>query len=187
MKLDVDDRSIYGNGLQRIKTRDGYVISLQFEDGLPTLPMSKPTDEEMDSLPHIIFTSDELWEPTCLDFKFPEQDGVFEAHDALKEDDLAFEQFDQRVKLDGTIIHPEEGDEFPEHFVNVRDKAQAHLANHKVKLQALDYEGLRSCFAWAPTEVVKKTIEKTQYLRNIFRLLLRKHFKSRFPDANVPH
>jgi hypothetical protein len=71
----------------------------------------------------VFFTSDELWDPSCLDFKSPQQDGIFEPHDALFEDDRAFESFDPRVQLNGTVIHPNDGDEFPEHFVNSHDKA----------------------------------------------------------------
>ena len=187
LKLDVDDRSVHCNGQQRIKTPDGYIIPLRFEDGIPTLPMSKPTDTEMDSLPHVFFTSDEHWDPSCLDHTFSSYNGLFDPHPALEENDAAFEHFDQRVTLDGSFIHPDTGDEYPEHFSSVRDRAQAHIANHKVKRLELDYEGLRSCFAWAPIEVIKRTIAlTTQYFRNTFRLPLRKHFKSRFPAANVP-
>jgi hypothetical protein len=70
-KLDVDDHSVTANGKQRIKTLEGYIIPLDFEDGLPTLPHTVPTDEDMDSFPHVFMTSDVLWDPNSLNFKFP--------------------------------------------------------------------------------------------------------------------
>ena len=41
--------------------------------------------------------------------------------------------------------------------------------------------------AWAPVTVIKKTLENTtQMFHNMYRMPLRKHFKSRFSAANVP-
>jgi len=188
-KLDVDDHSVTANGKQRIKTLEGYIIPLDFEDGLPTLPHTVPTDEDMDSFPHVFMTSDVLWDPNSLNFKFPRENGEFEYHEALNEDPADFESFDNRVRLDGSYIFKDDGDEFAEHYqeFEVRTKAQAHIANHRVQLKDRDYESLRPCFAWLPTDVVRKTVEhSTQFFRNIFRLPMRKHLKSRHPAANVP-
>ena len=187
--LDVDDHSVSANGKQRIKTLEGYIIPLDFEDGLPTLPHTAPTDEDMDTYPHVFMTSDLQWDPNCLNFKFPRLNGEFDYHDALKEDNSDFENFDNRVQLDGSFIFKDDGDEFPEHYQEFehRTKAQAHIANHRIQLKERDYDGLRPCFAWLPTEVVKKTVEHTtQFFRNIFRLPMRKHLKSRHPAANIP-
>ena len=42
--------------------------------------MCPPTQEELDALPHVFFTSDEPWDPTVLDC---EHDELEEFHDAL--------------------------------------------------------------------------------------------------------
>ena len=50
----------------------------------------------------------------------------------------------------------------------------------------LDYEKVQACLGFAPIEVIKKMFAKTtQYARNIVRLPLRTHLKSRFPAFNV--
>ncbi len=105
--------------------------------------------------------------------------------DALIDDGDIFEHFDQRVTLTGEIIHPD--DEYDYHFQDPRDRAYSYYAsNHKTRLKEPDYEALRPNFGWAPLDTIKKTFAKTtQFFRNIYHLPLRKHFKSRFPGANV--
>jgi hypothetical protein len=150
------------------------------------VPMSKPTDEDREKLPWIHFTGDMDWEPGCMDHTFTAADGELEdSHGALIDEDDLFEHFDQRVSLTGEIIHP--NDEYDYHFQNPRDRACSHLANnHKTQLKEPDFEALRPNFGWAPIEMIKKTFAKsTQFFRNMYRLPLRKHFKSRFPGANV--
>jgi hypothetical protein len=186
---DVNDRSVKslcGTGKQRIVTPDGYIIPLDIVDGLAYMKMTKPTQEERDELPHIILTADMEWDPRSVDHSFTDENGeVTEYHDALQDDGHLFEHFDQRVTLTGEIIHPD--DEYDFHFQDHRDRAVSHLANsHKLKLKEPDYEALRPNFGWAFLEIIKKTFAKTtQFFHNMYRLPLCKHFKSRFPGANV--
>ena len=80
---DVNDRSIHTpGGLQRIKTVDGYVFPLSVRDGLPYLDMRPYTDDEYNTLPHVIFTSDVDWDPRVLDF---DVDGNDEWYDAISD------------------------------------------------------------------------------------------------------
>jgi hypothetical protein len=67
-KNDVDDRFIkVPGGLQRIQTNAGYVIPINIQNGLPYVKMRPYTDEEWDTLPHVILTSDVNWDPAVLD------------------------------------------------------------------------------------------------------------------------
>ena len=66
----VDDKSRKVGGKQRITTLEGYVIPLQFCQGLAYLPMTPPTDKDLDELPHVILTSDGKWDPSILDNEF---------------------------------------------------------------------------------------------------------------------
>ena len=187
---DVNDKSVKspcGNGKQRIITPEGYIIPLDIVDGLAYMKMSKPTDQDM-KLPHIILTADMDWDPRCMDHTFTDANGEVtdEYHDALSNTGKFFENFDQRVTLTGEMIHPDD-DEYDFHFLDPRERAASHLANnHKTKLKEPDYEALRPNFGWATIEMIKKTFAtSTQFFRNMYRLPLRKHFKSRFPGANV--
>jgi hypothetical protein len=161
---EVNDKSVKspcGTGKQRILTPDGYIIPMDIVDGLPFVPMSKPTDEDREKLPWIHFTGDMDWEPGCMDHTFTAADGELEdSHGALIDEDDLFEHFDQRVSLTGEIIHP--NDEYDYHFQDPCDRACSHLANnHKTRLKEPDYEALRPNFGWVPIELIKKTFAKS--------------------------
>jgi len=70
----VDDKPKTLGGRQSIVTRDGYLIPLQFDQGLAYFSMTPPTDQEMDELPHCILTSDAEWNPAVVDSKFDLRD-----------------------------------------------------------------------------------------------------------------
>ena len=63
----VDCTSRKKHGKQRIQTSDGFVIPLNIRNGLAYMDMCPPSDIELESLPHVIFTSDVPWDPSCLD------------------------------------------------------------------------------------------------------------------------
>ena len=65
--IKVDDRSLKVGGGQRITTLEGYVIPLQFRNGLAYFETSKPTDYDLEEYPHVILTSDTDWDPSILD------------------------------------------------------------------------------------------------------------------------
>lgn len=63
----VDDKSRRVGGKQTIITVDGYVLPLHVRDGLPYLDMRPYTDAEWETLPHVIMTSEDTWDPSVLD------------------------------------------------------------------------------------------------------------------------
>ena len=65
---DVNDRSnkIKG-GLQLIKTNDGYAHPIDIHQGLPYVQMRPYTDDEWDTLPHVVWTADTTWDPFLSD------------------------------------------------------------------------------------------------------------------------
>ena len=59
-------------------------------------------------------------------------------------------------------------------------------ARKSKKLIERDWTTLRRRLGWLPIEIIKKTFEVTTQLAKVdIRLPLRRHFKSRFPQANV--
>ena len=96
-----------------------------------------------------------------------------------------FEHFDQQLSLTGKILHPD--DEYDYHFQDPGNPTCSHLNNNPTtRLKDPDYEALCPNFGWSTIGLIKKTFAKsTQYFRNMYRLPLRKHFKTRFPGANV--
>ena len=73
--LEVYDKSCKLGGLQCIKIPAGYTIPLAVRNGLMYMDMHKPTQEELDTLPQVIFTSDENWDPSILDDEPNIEDG----------------------------------------------------------------------------------------------------------------
>jgi hypothetical protein len=71
-KQEVDDKYIKVGRKQRIKTLDGYVIPLDVKSGLPYVKMRLYTDEQWNSLPHVILTGDGDWNPSVLDHSLPD-------------------------------------------------------------------------------------------------------------------
>ena len=70
-KSDINDKSIHvPEGLQRLKTLEGYIIPLTIKDGLARLDLHSYTDEEFETLPHIFLTSELEWDPSVLDHTF---------------------------------------------------------------------------------------------------------------------
>ena len=165
-KNQVDDRSKKVGGKQCIQTLEGYVIPLQVKNGLPYLDMHPPTDEELESLPHIIFTSDVDWDPGVLDCDFDIEnnwDELPQVDDFY--DNLVFDEFGNYTQR--TVSNMESG-------------------SPHIKKKPPDLESMRPKLGWAPLEVIAKTIKATtQWARSVHRVPMKHHFKSRFPALNV--
>jgi hypothetical protein len=77
---DINDRSnkIEG-GRQQLTTPDGYVVSINVRRGLPYITMRPFTDEEFEELPHIVWMSEDAWDPTSLDSAISDDPNWYEA------------------------------------------------------------------------------------------------------------
>ena len=76
-KTLVDEKSINVGGTQLITTLDGYSIPLLIRDGLAyATSLGRPTDQDMDTYPHVFFTSPDEWDPSVLDHDPPHLDGL---------------------------------------------------------------------------------------------------------------
>jgi hypothetical protein len=65
---NVNDKSVkVKGGKQCITTLDGFAIPLQIRGGLAYLDMHPPDDKELETLPHVVLTSDAEWNPTIVD------------------------------------------------------------------------------------------------------------------------
>jgi hypothetical protein len=65
---DVNDHSIkIDGGRQQLTTPDGYIIPIDVRHDLPYIMMRPFTDEEFEELPHVLWTSEDDWDPTSLD------------------------------------------------------------------------------------------------------------------------
>jgi hypothetical protein len=77
---DVNDRSIkIDGGRQQLTTPDSYVIPIDVRCGLPYITMRPFTDEEFEELPHVLWTSEDNWDPTSLDSVISDDPNWYEA------------------------------------------------------------------------------------------------------------
>jgi hypothetical protein len=192
---EINEKSLFLPGGQQRVVMDGYQIPLTFCNGLAYLKCRPPTDDEVDSLPHVIMTADVDWDPTPYDNvisdlqKFYDPDieevnpgnyrhrtvathlvqpepEIFDVHEYLAYDDLTDDIVD--------ALNPNV----------VQDIYQVN--NLDIRASPKDYNLLRPFFAWAPADTIKKTLEvTTQYARGRVSDTLRQHWKSRFPACNV--
>ena len=73
----VDEKSVKVGGTQLITTLDGYSVPLLIKDGLAyATSLGRPTNQDMDTYPHIFFTSIDEWDPSVLDHDPPHLDGL---------------------------------------------------------------------------------------------------------------
>ena len=154
-------------------TPDGHVFKLKLVDGLLYLPLEYPTDEEFDTLPHVVFTSPGVWNP-----------------DDIKddEDDLAwFNAVEDPDALDDAEFYDAIGGAVPGDGEAAEMDAYMALMNPRnTRCCPRNYEQFLKFFAWKPIAVIHDTFAATtQYAKQALRLPLRRHFKSRFPALNV--
>ena len=70
-KTSMDDKSIKGGGKQRLETLEGYAMLIIFKDGLAYIKMlGRTNDQELETYPHVFFTSPDTWEPSLLDHEW---------------------------------------------------------------------------------------------------------------------
>ncbi|KAG7345437.1 hypothetical protein IV203_032968 [Nitzschia inconspicua] len=214
-KHSVCDKSVHVGGLQRIKTADGYTIPIAMVHGLPRVRMRPPTDKEFDTLPHIVLTSDNTWDPSVLDFDHEEEDDqwfdAIEHQEAHPYSELFDEYGNYRrrviVQLSDTLSRPSSDPH--EHLIDLcivhanREyepfffDAQSHSINETSPLVAPstprtssastpDYETLRPMFGWISVDAIKKTLQHTtQLARTTTGTLLKKVYRSQNPALNV--
>ena len=76
-KTNVDEKSVKVGGTQLIATLDGYSVPLLIKDGLAyATSLGRPTAQDMDTYPHVFFTSPDEWDPSVLDHDPPHLDGL---------------------------------------------------------------------------------------------------------------
>jgi hypothetical protein len=177
----IDDTPRQFGGKQRLATPEGYYIPLSIRNGLPYFDMHPPTDDELHSYPHVIFTSDIPWDPQVLDDEY-------NVHDLeLNEDDFIKPSYHPNALNAYGEIHPFQHDDPDLCTYHTQVQRFSFDSNkHVVGTKQHDFERLAPNFAFVPAERIKQTIDHTtQFARLDTRLPLRKHFKSRFPAANI--
>ena len=187
---NVDEKSVKVGGTQLIATLDGYSVPLLIKDGLAyTTSLGRPTDQDMDTYPHVFFTSPDEWNPSVLDHDPPHLDGLdpSQVPDQPFGDPMfdAYGDFNERIIVNlNALLDAPPGD--CGSYTEISSVFTANL--HQSSPQEPDWNALRPIFAWTSPSRIKDTFNVTTRHGTAPRTqdYIKKHFKSRNPVFNIP-
>jgi hypothetical protein len=171
--MEVDDRSkVLNRGSQTLTTPEGYVLPLDFRNGLPYLPLRPYTDHEWRTLPHVCFTSDVDWEPDSADCKLSDKDEWYDAISNEPPEPRFFDTFNEYGEHRAAITvdtHDFRTEFFGSYMPSDADPGADTYGIHNTRITEMpkDYENYRDYFMRASVNVIKKTFEATtQFARS---------------------
>ena len=189
-KTYVDEKSIKVGGTQLITTLDGYSVPLLIQDGLAyATSLGRPTDQDMDTYPHVFFTSPDEWDPSVLDHDPPPLDGLdpSQVPDQFFGDPMfdAYGDFHERIIANlNILLDAPQGD--CGSYTAISSVSTINL--HQSSPQEPDWNALRPFFAWTSPSSIKDTFNVTTRYGTAPHTqdYIKKHFKSPNPVFNIP-
>ena len=183
LKTHVDEKSIKVGGTQLITTLDGYSVPLLIKDGLAyATSLGRPTDQDMDTYPHVFFTSPDEWDPSVLDHDPPPLDGLDPSQvlDQPFGDPMfdAYGDFDEHIIANLNILLDAPPEDYGSYIANL----------HQGSSQEPDWNALCPFFAWTSPSSIQDTFNVTTRHGTAPHTqdYIKKHFKSRYPVFNIP-
>ena len=183
LKTHVDEKSIKVGGTQLITTLEGYSVPLLIKDGLAyATSLGRPTDQDMDTYPHVFFTSPDEWDPSVLDHDPPPLDGLDPSQvlDQPFGDPMfdAYGDFNERIIANLNILLDAPPEDYGSYIANL----------HQGSSQEPDWNALRPFFAWTSSSSIQDTFNVTTRHGSAPHTqdYIKKHFKSRNPVFNIP-
>ena len=181
-KTHVDEKSIKVGGTQLITTLEGYSVPLLIKDGLAyATSLGRPTDQDMDTYPHVFFTSPHEWDPSVLDHDPPPLDGLDPSQvlDQPFGDPMfdAYGDFNERIIANLNILLDAPPEDYGSYIANL----------HQGSSQEPDWNALRPFFAWTSPSSIQDTFNVTTRHGSAPHTqdYIKKHFKSRNPVFNI--
>ena len=174
-----DNKSFHVGGKQVITFLDGCATPFQCRTGLMYMNLlSKPTDADIHTFPHVLLAGPHEWDPSVLDYSHPTTAG----DPAWAPDPSQCGAHDPRIDEFGNF-------KGRVHHTLTHSPGISNIAQHKhaIKTQPIDFEKLRPYFGWVNKHTIEETFNKTtQWAVASTRYPMRKHFKSTFPAFNIP-
>ena len=162
-KTNVDEKSVKVGGTQLITTLDGYSVPSLIKDGLAyATSLGRPTDQDMDTYPHVFFTSPDEWDPSVLDHDPPHLDelDLSQVPDQPFGDPMfdACGDFNKHIIANlSTLLDAPPGD--CGSYTEISSVFTANL--HQSSPQEPDWNALRPSFAWTSPSSIKDTFNVT--------------------------
>ena len=182
----VNDSSHSTGGQQLVIMHEGYTIPLHVCIRLFYMDMVPASEHDMDLYPHGFFTADSPWNPDIVDEEFflDPNDSLLDHPDVRDRRDACDPILDLSLlsrslpfaSLDCTITQ--------EWHAAALDALS--IMSQTMKHHLPDLDALLPNFGWVSKERICSTLEMTsQHYKADQRIPMRKHFRSRFPAANV--
>ena len=175
LQTNVHETSVKVGGTQLINTLDGYSVPLLIKDGLAyATSLGRPTDLDMDTYPHVFFTSPDELNPSQV----PDQlfgDPMFDACG----------DFNKHIIANlNTLLDAPPGD-----CGSYTDISSVFIANlHQSSPQEPDWNTQRPFLAWTSRSSIKGTfnVSARHGTAPHTQDYIKKHFKSRNPVFSIP-
>jgi hypothetical protein len=179
-------------GVQRLIAPDGCHIPLSYRAGPPHMDMRPPADVEIDTLPHVLLTGDDAWNPSCMDDEFSVQDLLLDTPVDTGDQDPRVNDFGEctgnlEEDIDLIINECRAERQIENDCSDIPGLLQPRIKNQRtVSKAAPNLEALRPNFGWLPIKRIKKTLQATtQFARTDPCYPFRKHCCTCWPAANV--
>ena len=175
LQTNVDETSVKVGGTQLINTLDGYPVPLLIKDGLAyATSLGKPTDQDMDTYPHVFITSPDEWDHSQVPDQ-PFGDPMFDAHGDFNQPIIA--------NLNKLLDAP------PGDCGSHTEISSVFTANlHQSSPQEPDWNTQRPFLAWTSSSSIKDTFNVTTRHGTAPNTqdYIKKHFKPRNPVFSIP-
>jgi hypothetical protein len=150
-----------------------------------------PDYNEMDTLPHILLTGDNLWNPSCIDDELSITDLCLDAPaDTGNQDPRVNDIGDYTGNIDediNLIIHQCHTKHLErEDYETMPNLLECRINQRTVFKAKPNLEAICPNFGWLPIKCIKKMIQATtQFACTAPCYPFRKHYCTHWPDANV--
>ena len=175
LQTNVDETSVKVGGTQLINTLDRYPVPLLIKDGLAyATSVGKPTDQDMDTYPHVFITSPDEWDHSQVPDQ-PFGDPMFDAYGDFNQPIIA--------NLNTLLDAP------PRDYGSYTEISSVFTANlHQSSPQEPDWNTQRLFLAWTSPSSIKDTFNVTTRHGTAPNIqdYIKKHFKPRNPVFNIP-
>ena len=174
-KTNDDEKSVKVGDTQLITTLDGYSVPLLIKDGLAyATSLGSPTDQDMDTYPHVFSTSPDGLDPSQVPDQ-PFGDPMFDAYG----------DFNQPIIANlNTLLDAPPGD--CGSYTEISSVFTANL--HQGSPQEPDWNTQRPFLAWTSPSSIKDTFNVTTRHGTAPNTqdYIKKHFKPRNPVFSIP-
>ena len=149
--------------------------------------LGKQTDEELVKYPSVHLTSIDEWDPSVLDFSYPEGDGEPVWESDPQHVDLIDPDFDHQGLYTKRAINTLSSLADVHKIPPMAISSSTQACKHQIKSEIPEFDKYRPWFGWVNVDMIKETSKHTtQWGASATTFPMKRHLKSRNPALNIP-